>query len=439
MKHIFHLTFALLAGMALCACSSDDPMDNDQTPVPVQPGEAGSDDSWGVKIEGDMTRGLSLSGTTLTPNFNGETIYVYYGGTNVGTLKAPSGNLTGDRTPTGRLNNATYTQGQSLTLCFLKPKGFSDYTGQKGTLDDIAANFDYATATATITNVDNNTHTLTISKATFTSQQAIIGFKFSIGLNSGDVITIKQNNASGTTKATVTSPAVTANSTVVYVALPLTASDAQYTYYFDIKRGSNAYCKGTLALGSDKKMKNGKYYSTQTVTLYKHMTHAASSDKGKVIGTDGYIYPYGTSGITSTGPIVYVGTGTDNSTYQHGIVLSLNNPSSKVIWDNRNNTATSPSAPSSTSGWIIPSAAQWNTIVKSLKNTTTNLSYTENTTFANVPVGSGAANLSLNNYWSTTAGGDGKKNYRADKGCYANQGTGTESKYANYVRRIYVF
>lgn len=438
MKQLFHLTFTLLAGIFMCACSSDDSSDDNRTPV--QPEEVNADGSWSVDVEGDVTRGLSLSGSTLTPQFNGENIYVYYNNVKVGTLK-PSTTGSGAKLLTGRLDNADYTVGQSLSLYFLKDKGFSTYTGQKGTISDIAENFDYAIATAQITKIDTNTHTLTINTARFAGQQAIIGFKFSYALSAGDVITIS-GAASSVTVTTQSS--IAAKSGIVYVALPLTNSNTTRTYSFSIKHSStNGYYTGSLALGSSKQMMNGKYYSTQTVTIRRPMATVVSGDKGKVIGQDGGIYDNATAasnnGTTSTGVIVYVGSDTDNSTYKHGLVLSLTNPTSKVTWDNRNNTATSPSAPSGTSGWVIPSFDQWNTIVKSLKGGS-GLTTTANSTYANISPGGGAANLSLNNYWSTTVTGTSNRmNYRADTGCYVSQGTGSDSKYSNYVRRIYAF
>lgn len=438
MKFLFHSTLAILTSMVICACSGEDSLDDNRTPV--QQEEVNTDGSWSVDVEGDMTRGLSLSGTTLTPTFNNENIYVYYGNTKVGTLR-PNATGSGNKLLIGRLDNADYTVGQNLSLFFLKDKGFSTYTGQKGTIADIAANFDYATATAQITKIDTKTHTLTINTASFAGQQAIIGFKFSYALSQGDVITIGGAQSS---VIVTTQSAIAAKSGVVYVALPLTNSNSTRTYSFSIKHSSiNGYYTGTLALGSSKQMMNGKYYSTQTVTIRRPMATVVSGDKGKVIGQDGGIYDNATAatnnGTTSTGVIVYVGSGTGNSSYTHGLVLSLTNPSSKVTWNNRDNTATTPTAPSGTSGWIIPSYDQWNTIVKSLKGGS-GLTSSANNTYANISPGGGAANLSLNNYWSTTTvGTSDKRNYRADKGCYADQGTGTDSKYANYVRRIYAF
>lgn len=438
MKHIFHLTFALLAGMVLCACSSDDPMDNDQAAVPVQPGETGSDDTWSVKIEGDMTRGLSLSGTTLTPNFNGENIYVYYGDTKVGTLTAPSG--TGSQVLTGRLNNASYTVGQSLSLYFLKDKGFATYTGQQGTIANIASNFDYATATGTITNVDPNTHTLTINIANFAGQQAVVGLKFSEALNASDVITISNGGLKSNVTVT-TQAAVAANSGVVYVALPLNTASSNRTFSISIARSSTTVLKGTISGAAA--MANGKYYSTKTVTLIRHMSLVKSSDKGDWIADDGFIYDSGStlpSGRTKTGVIVYVGTGTGDSSRKHGIALSLTNGSNTNYTTNATTIKGSlASVPSGASAWIIPSIDQWNTILISLKGGS-GLTEDANSAYVNVNPGGGATNLNQI-YWSTTATGSKNWCYRATSGhgYKIAQGTGSGDSYKDYIRAIYTF
>lgn len=437
MKHFFRLTFTLLAGITLCACSSDGDDSLDNKPTPVQPGEASSDDTWGVEVEDDVTRGLSLSGTTLTPTFNNENIYVYYNNTKVGTLK-PSATGSGTKVLTGRLNNAEYAVGQSLYLYFLKDKGFNTYTGQKGTIADIAANFDYATATGSITKIDEKTHTLTISKASFAGHQAIIGFKFSEALNASDVITI--SGAASSVTATMAS-AVTANSTVVYFALPLSGNSAR-TFNFTVKRGSTANAlKGSFTTASGKTMQNGKYYSTQTVTLYRHMTLAVSGDKGKVIGSDGYIYPSSTS-VTKTGVIVYVGSGTGVSGKSHGIALSMTNGSKTNYTTNATTIKGSlANVPSGASAWAIPSLAQWNTILTSLKGGD-GLTDSNQTIYANVNPGGGATYLNQI-YWSTTASSSSGKNwcYRAPSGygCRVAQGTGSGSDYTDYIRAIYAF
>ena len=458
MKHIFHLTFALLAGMALCACSSDDPMDNDQAAVPVQPGEAGSDDTWSVKIEGDMTRSLTLSGSTLTPKFNGEYIYVYYGDTKVGTLTAPSGNVIGDQVLTGRLNNVvSYTAGQDLSLYFLKDKGFSTYTGQKGTIADIAANFDFATATAQITNVDVNTHTLTISKATFTSQQAIACFKFDYYLNKDDEIII-----SGGSSASVKLTAGLSAGSTMYVALPLSGNSSR-TFTFNIKRtvdtASRTVLKGSFSTPSGKTMQNGKYYSTvnSVTTTSKHMYFAVADDKQKRIGSDGFIYGSDAAatnaGTNVAGVLLCITAKGNSATNASGIVLSKSN-GPRIEWVNINQTQLNKNQntkPVGGSNWKLPTMAQWNSMLQNITGENHELDSNSHSTYSNVSPGGGATKLGGSDtsdykwiYWHDESGTGAIYCYRATtgQGCLtgsAQNRTKTGDGYKNFVRPISTF
>ena len=63
-------------------------------------------------------------------------------------------------------------RGDQLTLVF--PRTGRDYTGQKGTLNDIASNYDYATATVTV-NYANDSF-VSATDARFTNLQSIVRF-----------------------------------------------------------------------------------------------------------------------------------------------------------------------------------------------------------------------------------------------------------------------
>ena len=68
--------------------------------------------------------------------------------------------------------NSPVQRGDQLTLVF--PRTGRDYTGQKGTLDDIAANYDYATAQVEVQYADNTF--VSASDAKFKNLQAIVRF-----------------------------------------------------------------------------------------------------------------------------------------------------------------------------------------------------------------------------------------------------------------------
>ena len=72
----------------------------------------------------------------------------------------------------GTLTGLTIATGNELTLQF--PSKEVDYTGQVGTLPDIAAKYDYATATTTVTTVSGSN--ISANPVTFSNQQAIVKF-----------------------------------------------------------------------------------------------------------------------------------------------------------------------------------------------------------------------------------------------------------------------
>ena len=167
-----------------------------------------------VASKGDAgTKALSLEGKTLTASWKeGEEVDVYKGDNKIGTLTARSSGTS--TTLTGTITG-TLAQGDNLVLKFCSPK----YATQKGTLDYIAANCDYATAEVSVSSIDETAGTITIGAARFVSQQAVV--KFTLKWNTGeplsagvDQLTIQ---AGESTKITVTP---NPRSNVLFVAIP---------------------------------------------------------------------------------------------------------------------------------------------------------------------------------------------------------------------------
>lgn len=272
-RPLLHWAYLLAAGLTLAACGSDDAVD---TATPSAPSSPAGKWSVTVNVGVDETRGLSLSGTTLSVNWKtGEAVYAYYGGQKVGELHPTANSADGNVTLQGNLDTADYAAGQSLTLKF--PRETTDYTGQAGTIEDIAAKYDYLEAAATISSVDAAARSITVGPATFTSQQAIARLTFSEDLAANDVITITGAADDAAVSVTLASAVTTGNP--VFVALPLTASSASYTFGFTVTRNSSALYEGSLA---DKTLQNAKYYAA-SVTL---TASAALSQKTMVVLSD---------------------------------------------------------------------------------------------------------------------------------------------------------
>ena len=259
-KEFLHWAFLLVAGFALGACGGDDAADSLTPSTPSTPSSPTGKWSVTIKAGVDETRGLSLDGSTLKVNWStSETVYAYYNNVKVGELHPTAASSNADVTLQGDLNTADYEAGQSLTLKF--PRETKDFTGQAGTLVDIAAKYDYLEATATISAVDAATRSLTIANTTFSVQQAIARLTFSEDLAANDVITI--TGAANNTAVSVTLASAVTASNPVFVALPLATSSASYTLGFTVARSGNTVYEGSL---SNKTLQNNKYYAA-TVTL----------------------------------------------------------------------------------------------------------------------------------------------------------------------------
>lgn len=187
------------------------------------------------------TRGLNL------PNDNSDIAAIWSEGDKV-TVMSAYGVKIGTMTPmtygsyqtklTATLTS-TVKKGDQLNLVF--PRTGRDYTGQKGTLANIATNYDYATTTVTVQYVKDNF--VSATDAHFKNQQAIVRFTLKKEDNSDlsvKNLTIEADGLiqNGETRGPVT---ITPNDPTnqIYAALSglngvvtLTATDGNKTYAY---------------------------------------------------------------------------------------------------------------------------------------------------------------------------------------------------------------
>ena len=243
-KQMMTLAAVLMAGAAVTSCSSDNEMDSLKAPAVK---------TYTMTVSatkgGDETRALNLDGNTLNATWaTTENVYVKKGGTwATGTLQPQAAGATA--TLKGTLSGVTIGASDEITLQFPR-SGALDYTGQVGTLEDIAAKYDYATATVKVKSVSATGEIIPeAATTTFTNQQAIVKFT----LKNGD-------DALSATKLVVTvgsteyevNPESAASE--IYAAIPgftgqtvtLTATVGEDTY--------------TYTTSSAKSFTNGKYY-----------------------------------------------------------------------------------------------------------------------------------------------------------------------------------
>lgn len=150
----------------------------------------------------------------------------------------------------------------ALTLVF--PRTGQDYTGQVGTLADIAARYDYATAAVRIRYMEDGI--VSATDATFENQQAIVKFSLTDGSAPLQVSSLTvaadglKQNATTTGELTITPASATDQ---IYAALSgvsgkvtLTATAGDETYHYTTANSqtfeNGAYYPITVAMKSDR-------------------------------------------------------------------------------------------------------------------------------------------------------------------------------------------
>ena len=270
-----YLSFLLIAGLALTACSSDDTVVEQKT---LEPGKTYYLTVDATKGSDAMTRALTLSGSTLTASW-ATTEHVYVQGTLVsnnskfwfnGSIQPQS---TGVSTrlsgalsvPTGWVyntieeakQNGVFTLPIELYLQFPR-SGNLDYTGQVGTIADIAAKYDYATATAHVVELDDN-HIMASSSVTFENQQAIVKFTLIDKVDGTTMLSptaLTINYGSGTVSLTDI-PAATYSTNGYGVLFVAIHGFSNQTVTLTATVGNDTY---TYTTSSTKTFVNGKYY-----------------------------------------------------------------------------------------------------------------------------------------------------------------------------------
>ena len=276
-KDIRTLAALLIASATFVACSSDDNIANENQ----QPANGKYTLTINAsKSDRANTRALDLSGKTLTASWaTTENVYVQKSGTWAGSLQPQENGP--EATLKGTLTNITIEPNDKLYLQFPR-SGARDYTGQVGTLADIAAKYDYATATVEVEGVSGTGNIIPKSETTaFASQQAIVKFTLlgkangTTPLNALNATELVVND--GTTDYTIKP---TSETSEIYVAIP-GFSDKTVTLTATV--GSDIY---TYTTASAKTFTNGKYYEI-TVKMGK-VIEVFKSDDPKI---DDFVAP----------------------------------------------------------------------------------------------------------------------------------------------------
>jgi hypothetical protein len=270
MKKLY-FNMLLMAGLTLTACSSDD---RDTEPVRKTYTLTVNATKAANEVAGRAaTRALSLDGNTLNASwatsekvfvegtYNGTTINFWFKGSikpqTAGVSTVLSGTISlPDGTSYTSIQEAIGTISVPLNLQFPR-SGELDYGGQTGTLADIAARYDYATASIVVGIDNDRIVVIDASTVKFENQQAIVKFtlKTSDGtaLLSPTALTVQYGEESVSLTSIPATTYTTNGPGVLFVAIPgfsskkviLTATVGGSTYTFT---------------RSDVTFANGKYY-----------------------------------------------------------------------------------------------------------------------------------------------------------------------------------
>ena len=234
MKHsiiIRTLSLLLLAGVTtFVSCDkeeSDQPLAGKTYTMTVNATKGGN----------NVTKALDLDGDNITATWaTSEHVYVQKGSTwATGSLQPQEDGTS--TTLKGELSHIDIEAGNTLTLQFPR-SGARDYSGQVGTLADIAAKYDYATASVTIASVTNGNIT-TDDVASFENHQAIVKFTLKDKYKTDAAINATQLVISdGSNTYTVNPSSATSE---IFVAIPgfsnktthLTATVGDVTYIYE--------------------------------------------------------------------------------------------------------------------------------------------------------------------------------------------------------------
>lgn len=255
MTNMKTLVALLMAGATVTSCSSDNEMDSPKASavktytMTVQATKGGDATTRALADGGDGT----LTATWATT----ENVYVKKDDTwATGTLTPQTAGAS--TTLKGTLSGVTFAADDVLTLQFPK-SGDITYAGQNGTLADIAANFDWATATIEVASVEGGNITPKAG-ASFAHQQAVVKFTLQDKGNSNAAIspsalTINDGTSDIVTLTSIPAETYTTNGEgVLYVALPAVSSKP---ITLTATVGSDTY---TLTTSSAKSFANGSYY-----------------------------------------------------------------------------------------------------------------------------------------------------------------------------------
>lgn len=241
-KSLYILAALMMAGAAIIACTSVDFADET---LALQQGKTYTLSVNAAK--GAETRTLKDEGSTLSATWNtDDVVEVFLGDKKVGELQPDKAEATAKL----RGNVKDVQENDELTLKFGTPYNFN---GQKGTLDYIDKNCNYAEAKVSVTEIVGDE--VITTDAEFVYQQSITRFTFNV-----EVKTVYINDGNN-----VYTISLDEASSVIFVSLP--PSEEALTYTFKAVDASGVTWVGDAP--KKVKLDAGKFY-TASITLKEY-------------------------------------------------------------------------------------------------------------------------------------------------------------------------
>lgn len=281
-KALFKSLLLLAAGF-LAACQQGKIEDPVKPDVP----EAPADSVWTLTIQAAKkvdTKALDLTsdGSTLNAYWKDtEKVKVYKEGTLLGQLDVTPD--TGEKPVTATLSGSITVEGlaQGDNLTLMIPRESWDYTGQTGTLAEIESNYDYATATVSVSEISGQA--VTTTAADFQNQQSVYRFGFKAGENyiglkdftvsaaGGKLVqgfSLSGNAWTPAYGSLSVAPAATPADGFYYVALRNEQTTAD-TYSFVMTGSDDALYTATKAIPTSVLATPGRFISAKTIEAVK--------------------------------------------------------------------------------------------------------------------------------------------------------------------------
>ena len=267
------VTAMLAMTSVFTACSSDD---DEQKSLTHGTLILDADKSNYADVDESGTRALAVDGTTIKTYWDKDkdkvTVFASNWKNSLGTLtpqpdKVPAGSPEYRTKLEGPITYSNLKVGDALNLIFPRPEW--QYTGQKGTIEDISENFDYITTDISVVYIDPNTTGNPVYSTTALfgkAQQAIV--KFTLLNGDGSALQLPDNPELSITTASnqlVTKCNLDGTAAEKGGALIIKKENSSNEFYVAIRNNNEDKDQYTLSI----KDKNGKFltYTKSDITF----------------------------------------------------------------------------------------------------------------------------------------------------------------------------